>query len=134
MIAKVLVTIGVLAYGLLVPMLEINTTHVFNPAWVAHARLHEVWQLATNSSLAVFCLWLAWFKNDVRLPSLVTVFVTGSFLFAYAARGIYGGSMVHPDGSEKLIMGFNGGVVVFGLVVILSVATAVLDGRHRARS
>lgn len=42
-IPKLLVTIGILFYALAVPLLEINATHVFNPEWVPHARLHEVW-------------------------------------------------------------------------------------------
>lgn len=132
MIAKVLVTAGVLAFGLLVPVLEINSSHVFNPEWAPHARLHEVWQLATNTALAVFCLWLVWGKNNIRLPGVLTLFITGGFLFAYTIRGVYGGSMVLSDGSEKAWMGINLGVVVFGLVVILSVLAMVLDGRRQS--
>lgn len=132
MIAKVLVTVGVLAFGLLVPILEINNSHVFNPEWAPHARLHEVWQLATNTPLAVFCLWLVWGKNNIRLPSVLTLFITGGFLFAYAIRSVYGGSMVLSDGSEKVWMGMNLGVVVFGLVVILSVLAMALDSRKHS--
>lgn len=132
MFAKVLVTAGALAYGVLVPVLEINGTHVFNPDWPAHARLHEVWQLATNTCLAAICLWLAWFREDVRLPSLLALLVTGGFMFAYLVRSSYGGSMVHPDGTEKLLLGVNAGVVVFGLVILLSLAALLLDGRAKA--
>lgn len=132
MMIKMLVTLGALIYGLLVPILEINGSHLFNPDWVAHARLHEAWQLTTNSALAAFCLWLTWARGDVRLPSVLAVFVTGGFLFAYAARHVYGGSMVHPDGSEKLLMGVNLGVVIFALVAALSVLTLLLE--HRAAS
>ena len=129
MTAKVLVTLGVLVYGVLVPFLEINSSHVFNPYWAPHARLHEVWQLATNSSLAVLCLGLVWGKGNVRLPAVLALFITGGFLFAYAIRGVYGGSMVLSDGSEKAWMGVNLGVVVFGLVVVMSAFALVLDSR-----
>lgn len=131
MIAKWLVTLGVLTFGLLVPVLEINSTHVFNPAWPAHARLHEVWQLVTNSALALWCLWLIWVRHDVRLPGLLTLLVTGGFFVAYALRGAYGGSMVHPDGSEKLLMGLNLGVLVFALVALLSLLALLLDRSRR---
>lgn len=131
MIAKVFVTIGALTYGLLVPVLEINSTHLFNPDWTPHARLHEAWQLATNTGLALFCLWLAWFRNNVRLPGVLAMFITGGFLFAYAIRSTYGGSMVHSDGSEKAIMGLNLGVVVFTLVFMLSVLAIVLERRTK---
>lgn len=131
MIAKVLVTVGALTYGLLVPVMEINSTHLFNPDWTPHARLHEAWQLATNTALAVFCLGLVWFRNEVRLPAMVAMFITGGFLFAYAIRSGYGGSMVHSDGSEKAIMGLNLGVVVFALVFMLSVLAIVLERRTK---
>ena len=39
-----------------VPILDINATHVFNPDWTPHVRIHEVWQLLTNSSLGVLCI------------------------------------------------------------------------------
>ncbi len=123
MLAKLIITIGALLYGLGVPLLEINQTHVFNPQWEAHARLHEVWQLATNSSLAMLALWLAWGRNDIKLPSILAMLVTGGFLFAYLVREGYGGSMVLSDGSEKLIFGLNLGAFAFGIAFLISVAT-----------
>ncbi|BFN28172.1 hypothetical protein PSCT_04341 [Pseudomonas sp. SCT] len=65
MLAKLIITFGALLYGLGVPLLEINQTHVFNPQWEPHMRLHEVWQLATNSALALLALWLAWARNNI---------------------------------------------------------------------
>lgn len=119
MLAKLIITIGALLYGLGVPLLEINQTHVFNPQWEAHARLHEVWQLATNSALALLALWLTWRRQQIRLASLLSMLVTGGFLFAYFARHFYGGSMVLSDGSEKLVLGINLGLFAFGIVFVL---------------
>lgn len=129
MSARILVTICVLIYAVLVPVLEINATHVFNPAWVPHARLHEVWQLITNSALGLLCLWLTWSRREVRLPSALAIIITGAFLLAYVVREGYGGSMVHPDGSEKLLLGINAGVMAFGLVILLSTVALLLDRR-----
>ena len=119
MILKILLTLGILVYGLLVPVLEVNSTHVFNPDWPAHALLHEVWQLISNSMLGLYCLWLTWVKKDLISPSLIGMFVTGGFLLAFLLKGYYAGSMVHPDGSETTLMGINAGVIVFTLVFIL---------------
>jgi hypothetical protein len=124
--AKLIITLGALLYGLGVPLLEINSTHVFNPQWEAHARLHEVWQLATNSALALLSLWLAWGRNNIRLPSILAMLVTGGFLFAYLVREGYGGSMVLSDGSEKLLFGLNLGAFAFGIVFLLSALTLLL--------
>lgn len=131
MLAKVFVTLGILIYALVVPIQDANSTHVFNPEWVAHARLHEVWQLATNASIGAVCLWLTWFRNEVRLPAVLALCVTGGFHFAYLIRGVYGGSMAHSDGSETLLLGVNLGVVVFGLVVVLSVLALVFESRPK---
>jgi hypothetical protein len=57
--------------------------------------------------------------------------VTGGFHFAYLIRGVYGGSMAHSDGSEALVLGVNLGVVVFGLVVVLSVLALVFESRPK---
>jgi hypothetical protein len=132
LLAKLIITLGALLYGLGVPLLEINSTHVFNPSWEAHARLHEVWQLATNSALALLSLWLAWARNNIRLPSILAMLVTGGFLFAYRVREGYGGSMVLSDGSEKLLFGLNLGAFAFGLVFLLSLLALFL-GRQRAQ-
>ncbi len=129
MIFKALLTLGILVYAVLVPVLEISSTHVFNPNWPAHALLHEVWQLITNSMLGLYCLWLIWMKEKVVLPSLIGMLVTGGFLVAYLLKGLYGGSMVHTDGSEISLLGMNAGmnagVMVFGLV-FMGYAAALL--------
>lgn len=129
LVAKLLITLGALLYGLGVPLLEINPTHVFNPSWEAHARLHEVWQLTTNSALALLSLWLVWVRNDIKLPSILAMLVTGGFLFAYLVRDGYGGSMVLSDGSEKLLFGLNLGAFVFSLVFLLSLLALYLGRR-----
>jgi len=125
MILKALLTLGILIYGLLVPILEISSTHVFNPNWPAHALLHEVWQLITNTLLGLYCLWLIWVKGKVVLPSLIGMLITGGFLVAYLLKGLYGGSMVHTDGSEISMLGMNAGVMVFALV-FMGYAAALL--------
>ncbi len=108
---KVVLSLIVMTFVLIVPQLEISETHVFNPLWPGHARLHEVWQLATNVVLGLSCLWLAWFGDKVRAASLLGLLVTGGFLVAYVLRNSYGGSMRHTDGSELMAFGINSGVL-----------------------
>lgn len=119
---KLLVTFGVLLYALAVPVLELNNTHVFNPDWPAHARLHNAWQLATNSAFGLWALWLTWRHDNVQVPSLVALLVTGGFFVAHALQDFYGGSMLHSDGSERTLLGLNVGVLGFGMVVLTALA------------
>ncbi|MGB4074482.1 hypothetical protein [Pseudomonas sp.] len=132
MLGKLLVTVGILFYAIVVPIFELNDSHAFNPGWEPHARLHEVWQLATNCAIGAFSLWLVWFRGNLRLSSLMTFFVTGGFLLAYALRGSYGGSMVLSDGSEKMILGLNLGLFAYSLAIILALLALYLDKTRTA--
>lgn len=122
---KCALTFCALLFGAAVPYLEINVTHVFNPTWPPHARLHEVWQLTTNSAIALYCIWMLWFRESIRTPALLTTMVTGGFLFAYAIRDGYGGSMLHTDGTERLIFGMNIGVFGFGICILIGIAVLI---------
>ncbi len=130
--ARIALTLGALIYGAVVPLLELNETHVWNPTWVAHARLHEVWQLITNSAFAVLALRWIWIDRRTRLPSLIAAVITGGFLAAYALRDGYGGSMVHSNGTEMRLGGINLGVFGFVLVNALSLI-ALRSQRARGR-
>ncbi len=126
MFKKVPLSLSVMPFLLIVPLLEINETHVFNPLWPEHARLHEVWQLATNVALALACLWLAWAEGRVRAAALLGLLVTGGFLFAYFLRHAYGGSMRHTDGTELAVFGMNSSLLV---MLGASLALALLAWR-----
>ena len=104
--------------GLIVPILEIGSTHVLNPHWPGHARLHEVWQLMTNSGLAFLCLWLAWNKQNVRLGSLIGLIIYVSFLMALLLSPLYGGTMRHSDGTELLIGSVNAATLIMSVAVV----------------
>ncbi len=129
MASKILITIGIFFYAVVVPLFEINDSHVFNPAWEPHARLHEVWQLSTNTAIGIFSLWLTWSKNNFRLAALMTIFVTGGFLAAYCLREYYGGSMVLSDGTEKTIFGLNLGLFAYSLAISLAITAVAIQKR-----
>jgi hypothetical protein len=134
MIARMLITIGVVFYSVAVPLLEINDTHVFNPEWPPHARLHEVWQLVTNSLIGLLALWLTWARRNVRLPAALALLVMGGFLAAYALRDLYGGSMaLSAETAERTLFGLNLGVAGALIVIGTAIAALALDARHTSR-
>ena len=126
MIKKIAITFSVILYAIVVPFLDINETHVWNPDWTPHARIHEVWQLITNSSIGVLCLWLVWYKKEVVLSSLLSILVMGGFLLAFFLKDGYGGSMKYLDGSEKTILGINIGIFGFGIAFLFLILSHVL--------
>ncbi len=122
MLSKLAVTIAATFFLILLPAAEINETHVFNPAWPEHARLHEVWQLCVHALFSGVCLWLVWVKREARLASVLALAMAGSFVFAYVIRETYGGSMRHGDGEPVTTLA-NAAVVVAACVSALLIAS-----------
>ena len=125
MLKKIAVTVSVILYAIVVPFLEVNETHVWNPDWTPHVRIHEVWQLITNSCIGILCLWLVWFKKETQLSSLLSLLVMGGFLLAFLLKDSYGGSMKYLDGSEKTILGINIGILGFGLATLFLILSHI---------
>ncbi len=115
MLHKILITLCLATFGLMVPIHEIGPTHVLNPDWPEHARLHEVWQLITNCGIAALAFWLAWFRDQVRMASGLSLIVVGGFLMSFVIRSSYDGSMRHSDGTELTVAGINSAVLVMAI-------------------
>ena len=126
MIKKIAITFSVILYAIIVPVLEVNETHIWNSDWTPHVRIHEVWQLITNSSIGILCLWLVWYKKEYRLSTLLSLIVMGGFLLAFFLKDGYGGSMKYVDGSEKTLLGINIGILGFGVAFLLLILLQVL--------
>jgi len=126
---KAAITFSIILYAIVVPFLEINDTHVFNPDWTPHVRIHEVWQLLTNSSIGILSLWLVWVNKETKISAILSLLITGGFLLAYILQDFYGGSMKYLDGSEKTLLGINIGVVGFGIAFILLLST--IESNHK---
>jgi hypothetical protein len=105
-----------------IPVLEINDSHLFNPDWPPHARLHEAWQLGTNAGLALTAVWLA-FKGLPRLASGLALLIVAPLLIAYALRSGFGGSMSR-DGLNDTIAGASG----IPVIIMLLLAASLLPG------
>lgn len=130
--SRIILTLALLPFGLLTPILELGPTHVFNPDWPGHARLHEVWQLGTNSALALLCLWLIWGRGNLRLAATIAFIVAISFLASHFASPLYGGTMRHSDGSELTLGGVNSAVAIMLLAALA--AGSVLAATFRRAS
>ena len=131
MIARILITLCVIIFAVVIPILEVNASHVFNSSWPAHARFHEVWQLITNCGIGILCLWLAWLKNKVQLASILVTLVMGGVLIAHGLQDVYGGSILSGNMS-KTIFGMELAVVAAGLAIIMAVGAALLESRSKS--
>ena len=74
-LARLLVTGPALFLAVVPPLVDFNSTHVTNPLWTGHARLHTVWLLTTNSIIAVLALGLMWRElkvSSIRAGAILT--------------------------------------------------------------
>lgn len=107
MLLRASIYLNALVFLILIPVLEVGPTHVFNVDWPAHARLHEVWQLVTNGLLSILAVALVHRPHVQWIAGATSLTINLGFLTALASANSYGGSMVHSDGSELLIAGVN---------------------------
>ncbi len=131
LLAKILISVGALFYILLIPVLEWNNSHVFNPSWPPHARFHEVWQLFTHITLGVIVLWLTWLRGQIVLPALISCCIMGGVLLSHIISPFVGAT-VRSGNLTNQFLGIEWAVIVATLVVITSVASILLGCERRA--
>lgn len=124
-IAKCALTGCILVYMILLPYLEWNASHVFNLAWPAHARFHEVWQLCTNAMLGGLALWLVWRRSDLFLAAAITSCIMGGILLTNSLSDQLGLS-VQSDNALEPVFGMDLAVLIALLVVVISFGAAFL--------
>lgn len=113
------VALSAFVFAVLIPVLEINDTHLFNPQWPEHARLHEAWQLICNAALSVLSVSLVWHNKSPRTGIIIALIIGVSFLISWATGSAYGGSMLHTDGTQMAVGGINVAVIVVLMLTAL---------------
>ncbi|MEP2987894.1 MAG: hypothetical protein ABJN65_17850 [Parasphingorhabdus sp.] len=113
-----LISIALAAFilSVVLPYMEISDSHLFNPEWPSHARLHEAWQLIENAAISILALILVWKGIAPKIGIMLGLILSISFLLAWLLGPLYGGSMAHSDGTEFAIGGVS--VVVAGVAII----------------
>ncbi|WP_291836355.1 DUF6640 family protein [Brevundimonas sp.] len=123
------VTLSAIVLVVLIPVLEVNDTHLFSPDWPAHARFHEAWQLLTNAGLAAAALWLALARGRERLAAGLVLIVVGSLILACAFGGLYGGAITRPGGDDLQPLGLSLPVLIMSALAVALLA-AVWPGKR----
>ena len=130
MAGRILITLATLLYGIAPLFADLNATHVLNPEWTPHSRVHMVWLLGTNSCIAALALWLLWFQAQRGLSAILGLCVMAGFWIAVATSPLYGGALSDVRGIDTRILGIEGNALVFGIIVILLVAGVAMRGSH----
>ena len=117
--ARVLITVATTWYGFVPLMADLNPSHLFNPNWTPHARMHLTWLLSTNFLLAMYALYLVWGAKEVLRAGLLGLCVVGVFWVATLTRDLYGGMLVDPDLPADFVMGLNPNIIANTLLLLL---------------
>lgn len=124
MISRTFITLATFVFVVVLPMLEVSPSHVFSLSWPAHARLHNIWQLATNASIALLAFYMCWFERRVRLASLLLLAPTAAFIAAWITAGTYGGSLdVEPGKGLRLFGRQPAGILMTVLAMGLALSS-----------
>jgi len=139
LVARVLLTLATIGYGLITVKADFNRTHATNPNWVPHARFHVVWQISSYVGFGLIALALIWVPGPYAVQRLYLAaafagVVYGAFFVALLTMPLYGGSTFDPNGYQPLtvrigrprLMDLN--VSVFSLMSVLLVIGAVMIG------
>ena len=129
-------TIGTIIAGCLPLFVDLSPSHVLNPTWPAHARLHEVWLLASGALFSLVTLYLIWVHRGERRRALGAAAVvmgcllTGFFIAAGTASQ-YGGVLVDPltapsMPNQDMAFGVPANLLAFGLAFVLLLVGAAL--------
>lgn len=129
-VARILLTIAALQYGVVPLIVDLGPSHVFHEHWPPHARFHMVWLLTLATSIAAFTVWLVWWKsrNEIRYLHLACMpgfIVLGSFFAATMLMQNYGGALA-DSAHQILIAGVDGNLFAFSTALILQIAGTAL--------
>ena len=130
MISRILITLATLLYGIAPLFADLNATHVLNPAWTPHSRVHMVWLLGTNSCIAAVALWLLWFRAQLVLSAILGFCVMAGFWIAVATSPFYGGAFSDARGIDTKILGIEANAFVFGVISLSLVIGLMMRGSH----
>ena len=123
-IPKLLTSLCLILAGMGPLLLDIGDTHLFNPNWDEHSRVHEVWRLATNFMIAFLGLYLIWKKNMHSIASLLSLCMILGFMISVITMPFYNGLAVGIGIDE--LRPFNIPLNILSFIIVLVVQTISL--------
>ena len=122
---KYLTTLCLIGGGILPILVDVNTSHLLNPDWDSHARVHEAWRLSTNFLVFSLGIFLLWSKNKEMLGGLLSLCIHFGFVLGAAFMPFYGGEPVGEGIPEPEILMLPLNVFFFGSMFLLQSAVLI---------
>ena len=131
MTSKYLTTICLLLGTILPLIVDTGSTHLLNPDWDAHSRVHEVWRLSTNIFIAAIGLYLLWISNYLLLPALLSSCIVLGFFSAIFTMSLYGGVTIGEGIEEPNPFGIPANIFVFITIGIIQTVSFIFLFKNR---
>ena len=123
---KILTSVCLILAGIGPLLLDIGDTHLFNPSWDDHSRVHEVWRLATNFMITSLGLYLIWNKNMLSIASLLSLCMILGFMVSVITMPLYNGLAVGIGIDELDPFGIPLNIFSFILVFLIQIVSILL--------
>jgi hypothetical protein len=125
-IPRILTSVCLILAGIGPLLLDIGDTHLFNPSWDEHSRVHEVWRLATNFMVTSLGLYLIWNKNMLSIASLLSLCMILGFMVSVITMPLYNGLAVGIGIDELDPFGIPLNIFSFILVFLIQIVSILL--------
>ena len=112
-------------------IVDTGHTHLLNPDWDAHSRVHEVWRLSTNIFIAAIGLYLLWISNYLLLPALLSSCIVLGFFSAIFTMSLYGGVTIGEGIDEPNPFGIPANIFVFLIIAIIQSVSFIFLFKNR---
>jgi len=125
-LSKYFTSIALICAGLGPLLIDVGITHLLNPDWDAHARVHEVWRLSSHSFIAFLGLYLIWIMQKELLAALLSLCLLLGFWVSVFLMPFYDGLAVGQGVDELEPFGVPLNIISFAVVSIVQIAGLIL--------
>jgi len=123
---RLLTTIALIVGGLIPLLVDISPSHLLNPDWDSHARVHEAWRLSTNSLIFLLAMYLLWVKGRELLPALLSLSIHMGFVGAAVLMPLYGGVPIGEGIPEPVPFGIPVNIFIFSSMFVLQLIVLLM--------
>ena len=124
--SKYFTSIALICAGLGPLLIDVGITHLQNPDWDAHARVHEVWRLSTNTFIAFLGLYLIWIIQKELLAAILSLCLLLGFWVSVLLMPFYDGLAIGQGVNELELFGIPLNIISFAAVSIIQIAGLIL--------
>lgn len=124
--SKYFTSIALICAGLGPLLIDVGITHLQNPDWDAHARVHEVWRLSTNTFIAFLGLHLIWIIQKELLAAILSLCLLLGFWVSVLLMPFYDGLAIGQGVNELEPFGIPLNIISFAAVSIIQIAGLIL--------